>query len=73
MFWYAIVSQCIPHFFLEKPIKFVCVTEQPYFIIFLTRLWSVYATLCFLIHRILEFQDTQLRMRINTKPNGKQK
>ena len=30
-------------------------------------------TSAFFIHRILEFQDSQLRMRINTKPNGKQK
>ena len=54
--------------------QFVCVTEQHYVSIFFTRLWCLLcANLCFLIHRILEFQDSQLRMRINTKPNGKQK
>ena len=33
----------------------------------------MYAELWFLKHRILKLQDSQLRMRINTKPNGKQK
>ena len=36
-------------------------------------LWSVRKPICFLIHRILKFQDSQLHMCINTKPNGKQK
>ena len=35
--------------------------------------YGLCANLCFLIHRILKFQDSQLHMRINTKPNGKQK
>ena len=48
----------------------VCVTEQHYVSIFFT---SLCANLYFLIHRILKFQDSQLRMRIDTKPNGKQK
>ena len=50
------------HRLSRKPC-FVCVTEQHYVSIFY---------LCFLMYRILKFQDSQLRMRINTKPNGNQ-
>ena len=51
------------HRLSRKPC-FVCVTEQHYVSIFY---------LCFLMYRILKFQDSQLRMRINTKPNVNQK
>ena len=56
---------------LKRGAPTFCVTEKHYVSIFFTRLWS--ANLCFLIHRILEFQDSKQRMRINTKSNGKQK
>ena len=46
----------------------VCVTEQCSLLVY-----GMCANLCFLIHRILKFQNSQLRTRINTKPNGKQK
>ena len=35
--------------------------------------YGLCVNLYFLIHRILKFQDSRLRMRISTKPNGKQK
>ena len=38
---------------------------------FMVCLLSVGTELWFLIHRILKFQDFQLRIRINIKPNGK--
>ena len=36
-------------------------------------MYGLCANLCFLIHIILKFQESQLHIHINTKPNDKQK
>ena len=40
---------------------------------FSSLVYGLYALHRLFIHRILKFQGSQLRMRINKKPNGKQK
>ena len=53
-------------------IFFVCVTEQHYVSIFFTRLWSVGKALISDIQNPEVSGFLDMRMRIDTKPNGKQ-
>ena len=60
------------HFFFIIWVSLVCVTEQCYNSIFLTRFWYVQTALISETQNP-EISGFQLRMRINTKPNDKQK
>ena len=60
------VRNYFPHF-SRLYIFLVCVTEQHYVSIFFTGFWSVHKPRLFHTEK---FQDSQQRMRMNTKPNG---
>ena len=58
----------------KKIIQIICCLRYRTMLRFdVSLVYGLCANFCFLTHRILKFQDSQLRIPINTKPKGKQK
>ena len=58
---------------IRRALYYTFFTSSRHVSIFFTRLWSVGTAFNLNAQNLDNFQDSQLRMRINTKPNGKQK